>query len=499
MRSHHSRVSRLALAIILLSSALHAQAVVGNPRVSLKQKHATGRILVKFRSGTSVGTRQALHARVSAVTVRTYESVRNLELVALPSGARVSDLLHYYRSRADVQYAEPDYIVHTLSTPDDSFFPQQWNLFNTGQNAGLRGADIGATSAWNLSTGSQNVAVAVIDSGIDYTHPDLQSNIWSAPSPFSTTVNSVNITCGAGVHGFNAINGACDPMDDNGHGTHVSGIIGAVGNNGMGVVGVNWQVQLIACKFLDVNGNGQISDAITCLDYVAALKAQGINIVATNNSWGEGPYSQALTDAIQAQQQAGILFITAAGNDFGDNDSSPTYPASTVLPNVMSVAATTNTDALANFSNVGRHTVHLGAPGQLVLSTLPGSSYGFDSGTSMASPHVAGAAALLAAQNPNLDWRAIKNLLMAGGDVRSSLAATVSGNRLNVYGAMTCSGKTVAGRLQPATPAIAAGLGMPITLQALNISCSQPNGSVQVTVSPGGQAITLLDNGSGSD
>lgn len=282
--------------------------------------------------------------------------------------------------------------------------------------------------------------------------------------------------------GISTVYYTSSPFDDNGHGTHVSGIIGASGNNCLGVVGINWNVQLLTCKFIDSTGSGQTSDAISCLDYVLQMKSKGYNIVATNNSWGGGEYSQALTDAIQAQQQAGILFIAAAGNEFSDNDVVPTYPANTVLPNVISVAATTRADALAVFSNTGRHTVHLGAPGQEILSTLPGSNYGVLSGTSMATPHVTGAVALLAAQNRTLDWRALKNLILSGGDARSSLVQTVTGKRLNLNGSMTCSGKTVEGRLLPANDAVAGTVGVALTLQALNVNCAQPAGNVQVTV-----------------
>ena len=167
-----------------------------------------------------------------------------------------------------------------------------------------------------------------------------------------------------GCYGISTVSYTKNLHDDNGHGTHVSGTIGAAGNNGLGVVGINWNVQLLSCKFLDSGGYGQTSDAIACLDYLLQMKNKGYNIVASNNSWGGIEYSQALTDAIQAQEQAGILFIAASGNEFGDNDVVPTYPANTALPNVISVAATTRTDALANFSNVGHHSVHLGVPGR---------------------------------------------------------------------------------------------------------------------------------------
>lgn len=487
--------SRILIALLALS--VSAQATP--PSREMAAKYAPGRVLVKFLPSTSSARRSQIHALLGTRTLRRFATVRDLEAAALPDNMSVPQAIRAFRARPEVEYAEPDYTVHAIGTPDDPLFPQMWNLLNIGQNGGTSGADIGATSAWNLSTGSQNVVVAVIDTGIDYTHPDLQPNVWAAPNTFSNVENGVTIACDPGIHGLNVINRTCDPMDDNGHGTHVSGTIGAAGNNALGVVGVNWNVQLIGCKFLDANGAGQDSDAITCLDYVASLKAQGVNIVATNNSWGGEPYSQALTDAIQAQQQAGILFVTAAGNDFGDNDTNPTYPANIDLSNVLSVAATTNTDALAVFSNVGHHTVHLGAPGQQILSTLPGNTYGVDSGTSMATPHVTGAAALLAAQNSSLDWRAIKNLLMAGGSSRSSLNQTISGNRLNIFGAMTCSGKTLARRLQPVNNAIAAAPGAPVSLEYLNIDCGQPNGNVQVTVSPSAETITLLDDASGTD
>ena len=306
-------------------------------------------------------------------------------------------------------------MVRALGTPNDPMFPQMWNLYNTGQIGGTPGADINAVQAWNTSTGSDNVFVATIDSGVDCTHRDLNSNVWTAAQSFTVTTSSGTVTCAAGSRGFNSVAGSCDPMDDNGHGTHVAGTIGAIGNNGVGAVGVNWTVQIVPCKFLNKAGIGYDSDAITCLDFVGMLKSSGANIVATNNSWGALDYSQALTDAILANAKAGILFIAAAGNEFSSNDLVPTYPANTVAPNVVAVAATTRTDALADFSNTGLHTVHLAAPGQEILSTLPNNTYGVESGTSMATPHVTGGAALLAASNSTLDWRAIRNLLLSGG------------------------------------------------------------------------------------
>ena len=322
-------------------------------------KYAGDRILVKFRHGLSANARATVHASVGARSIKQYATVKDLEVVRLPASADVNTALRAYRLRPEVEYAEPDFTVHLLETPDDPLFPKMWNLLNTGQNGGTAGDDIGVTLAWNLSTGSQSVIVATIDTGVDYTHPDIIPNLFHNTAVCNGLDDGTN-----GCYGISTASYTSDVLDDNGHGTHVSGIEGAAGNNNLGVVGINWTVQLMSCKFLDSTGSGQTSDAISCLDYVLQMKNSGYNIVATNNSWGGVAYSQALNDAIQAQEQAGILFVAAAGNSFGDNDVVPIYPANTQLPNVISVAATTRTDALANFSNIGRHSVHLGAPGR---------------------------------------------------------------------------------------------------------------------------------------
>src|SRR5207302_3782143 len=327
------------------------------------------------------------------------------------SSKNVATLIGDLSARPDVQYVEPNYIVRAIATPNDPYFSQLWGLHNTGQTIlgqpGKPGADISAVEAWDISTGSRANVVAVVDTGIDYTHPDLAANVWSAPRTFIVNIGGLPIVCPAGSHGFNAVTNLCDPLDDNGHGTHTSGTIGAVGNNGIGVVGVNWHVTIMPCKFLNYQGSGSTSGAIACLDYFATMKDLGYNIVATNNSWGGGGYSQGLYDAIKENMDRGILFIAAAGNGGGDgvgddNDQLANYPSNFDLANVIAVAATTSSDLRANFSNFGRHTVHLGAPGQQISSTLPGGVYGTYSGTSMATPHVTGTAALLKAYNPSL-------------------------------------------------------------------------------------------------
>lgn len=462
-------------------------------------KYRDGQLLVRFRPGAPSWAAQAAHADVGAQIARSWPSVEGLQLVRLPSGVNLKQAIRTYRHNPAVLYVEPNYVVHLLGSPNDPMFSQMWGLQNTGQNGGVAGADIHATQAWNLTTGSSSVVVALLDTGIDYNHQDLAANVWSNPAAFSQTIDGVTIDCAVGTHGFNTITGACDPLDDNGHGSHTSGTIGAVGNNAVGVTGVNWSVQLMACKFLDSTGSGDVADAVTCLDFVKAMKDRGAHIVATNNSWGGGQFSQALADAIQAQLQDGILFVAAAGNNFTDNDIAPVYPAAYLLPNVISVAATTRADQLADFSDVGLHSVYLGAPGQEILSTTPNNTYSVLSGTSMATPHVTGTAALLAAQNSNHDWRAIKNLILAGGDTIPALAQTITGKRLDAYGSLTCANSTMLKRLQPTLDSIPGTIGQPITIAALNINCAQPAGTVQVTVTPGNQILTLLDNGTGAD
>ena len=235
----------------------------------------------------------------------------------------------------------------------------------------------------------ENLQIARLCRYRDYTHPDLAQNIWAATTPFQAfDINGNPLTCPVGSRGFNAVYGLCDPLDDNGHGTHVSGTIGAVGNNGQGVTGINWQVQILPCKFLGSDGSGAVWAAVECLEVVKSLKDSGINIIATNNSWGGNIFSQSLQDAISAQLTDGILFIAAAGNNFTNNDSFPTYPADIALPNVIAVAATDRADSLAAFSNIGSHTVHLAAPGVDILSTTPNNTYSLESGTSVATPQL---------------------------------------------------------------------------------------------------------------
>jgi subtilisin family serine protease len=327
-------------------------------------------------------------------------------------------------ARDDVIYAEPNYLRHLEITPNDPSFGQLYamNL-------------IGAPQAWDATQGSRNIVVAVIDEGIDRNHTDLQANIWINPSPGSISGISGD------VNGYDFRDNTGNIIAET-HATHVAGTIGAVGNNGSGVAGVNWLVSLMSLRFISAAANsGTSADALKAYNYVKQMRdlwgssghTKGADIRVVNASYGGGGYSQAEADALNAMGQSGVLFVAAAGNETSDSDIHPHYPSGYSLPNVISVAATTSTDTLAGFSNFGAHTVLMGAPGQSILSTLPNNTYGNLSGTSMAAPHVAGAAALLCAANPNLSASQLRALLSFNGDGISALQGkSVTGRRLNV-------------------------------------------------------------------
>jgi uncharacterized repeat protein (TIGR01451 family) len=490
-------VAVLALGLILTSGVQGQK----GPASPIGPMAAPGELLVRFKSEASKAAINTVHAALGARVLRTFQIVPNLQLVRV--GMSLAEARALYEKDANVLYAEPNYVYqiaqHAALTPNDELFGELWALENTGQTGGTEDADIDAPEAWELSTGSSDVVVAIIDSGVDYNHPDLTGNIWRN-IPECNGIAGVDDDHNGFVddcYGFDMVNNDSDPLDDHGHGTHVAGIIGAKGNNSVGVVGVNWNVQIMACKFLNSGGSGFTSDAIRCLEYVKLMKERGVNIVATNNSWGGGGYSQALYDAIAAQMDAGILFIAAAGNSGRDNDTGNLYPASYYLPNVIAVAATDHNDDLPSFSNFGLHTVHVGAPGKSILSTMRGNTYDTLSGTSMATPHVTGLAALLKAHNPSLDWIAIRNLILSSGDPKPALAdKTITGRRINAYQALTCTDAPLFAVLRP-LQALLGGAAM--TIAVLNINCASPAGPLTVIINPLGTTITLEDNGIAPD
>jgi subtilisin family serine protease len=404
---------------------------------------AAGEVLVKLRGlapAAELGAVRALAAAESD-TVVGFTGVRRLRSRSLSA----AELVRRLAGHPDVVYAEPNYVVRAVATPSDPMMPQLWGLLNTGQPIngipGLPGADIHATQAWDVSFGSKGYVVAVVDTGIDYTHPDLAANMWSAPTPFTVTIGGVPITCAAGTHGFNAITRTCDPRDDHNHGTHVAGTIGAAANNGIGVVGVNWVTELMAIKFLDAGGGGTIADAVAGIEFAIQAKrafagSGGANVRVLSNSWGSREFSQTLADTIVLANAENMLFVAAAGNDGISNDLLPFYPAGYSFPNVVAVAATTSADQRAFFSNYGATTVHLGAPGVEILSTTRNNTYSYFSGTSMAAPHVSGAAALVLSRC-TLNTAQLKNTILSTVEGVAGLAGfTVTGGRLDVNSAI---------------------------------------------------------------
>ncbi len=360
-----------------------------------------------------------------------------------PTGEESPDVLEVMkalRASGAFEYVEPDYLVRGNRMPTDPAFVSGalWGLRNTGQIGGTPDADIDAPEAWDLTTGSTNVIVAVIDTGIRYTHQDLASQMWRNAGEIPGNGRDDD---GDGyvdnVFGINAITGTGNPFDDNDHGTHVAGTIGAAANNGYAQVGVAWQVRLMACKFLDDEGSGYTSDAIECINFAVS---KGATIL--NNSWGGGGYSQALYDAIAAAREAGALFVAAAGNDGEDNDRMPHYPSSYGLDNIVSVAALDRFDNLASFSNFGRVSVDLGAPGVSILSCTASSdsAYATWSGTSMATPHVSGVAALIAARFPEITLAQMRQRLLQTTVPVADLAGRSStGGRVSAYNALTAT------------------------------------------------------------
>jgi len=412
---------------ITASLLLHGAQTPSTP----EPKFRADTVLLGFNSGITAKQQAAILARVGARELRMIG--QGVHVLRVPAG-RVEQTIEMLRKSAAVRYAEPDFRHTVNAAPNDPSFPQQWALLNSGQSvngtAGVTGADESAWKAWNITTGSRSVVVAVTDTGIDYNHPDLAANIWSNPGG----VNG----CPAGTHGYNVLNSSCDPMDDdtayNGHGTHVAGIIGAAGNNGIGVAGVNWQVTLLGVKWVDAGGHGYTSDLITALDWVMRAQQAGVNIRVVNDSqtWVSTAASQALSDEIDALGANDILFVTAAGNTAQDNNTTPRYPCVYDRPNQICAAASDQNDHLWSSSNYGSQTVQLAAPGVNIYSTLRNGAYGFISGCSMSAAEVSGAAALIL----SLGYQSVSALratLLSAVDALPAFASvTQTGGRLNL-------------------------------------------------------------------
>jgi thermitase len=341
----------------------------------------------------------------------------------------------------DVLIAEPNFIYRKLAQPNDPDYSKLWGLKNVGQSdgrqTGVQGVDINVEKAWDLTTGSQEVVVAVIDTGVDYNHPDLKANAWinqvEANGQMGVDDDGNGFTDDIYGYDFSTELGDNNPLDDHGHGSHCAGTIGGKGDDGFGIVGVNWNVKLMGVKFLSSEGSGTLAGAIKSIDYAVKMKAQVLSA-----SWGGGGQSEILKEAIQRANEAGALFVAAAGNSTSNNDIIPTYPASYNVPNVLSVAAVDNRGQLATFSNFGKRTVHVAAPGVNVLSSVIDGKYDTWSGTSMATPHVSGVAALMLAMDPSLSNTEIKKRIISTAKPLVSLKTKIiSGGVVDAFAAVT--------------------------------------------------------------
>jgi thermitase len=460
----------LALALVFLAAfagqmsrmrrAHHAR-FVAQQRVELANRQDEtaeaeddAEVIVRFRPGTSTGEINRIAARLNDRLEDRFENIDDEAVIADEDGRDAEQVAAEYRALPEVVYAEPNFEINLDRqegepvvarggdddddppvvkgpAPNDPLFEEQWSLLNTGQRGGASGADICATRAWAKTTGSGKVVVAVIDTGVDYRHADLAGNIWTRPAGLAPYADA-ELGTFDDLHGFDASDMDGDPMDDNGHGTHCAGIIGAEGDNRDGIAGVNWHVQIMPLKFLRANGSGTLKDAIECINYAIARKHDGVNVRVISASWGSMMGSRSLEDAIRRAGEEGILFVAAAGNNSTNNDRLPHYPSNYDQPNVVSVAALDRNDRLARFSNYGARTVHIAAPGAEILSTWPNNQYEEHSGTSMATPEVAGVAALVLAANPNMTMKELRARLLESVDRLPALEGRVaSGGRLN--------------------------------------------------------------------
>jgi len=390
---------------------------IEKPLTSSDSTNKSNNLIVKFKSGAKNSS--MAHKDVGATVLKDYN--KGMQLVKIPDNISLSDALTKYRQNKDVIYAEPNYTYKEDTIPNDIYYGKLWGL-----------EKINASPAWDITTGSHSVIIALIDSGINSLHPDLIGKIWinTGEIPGNGIDDDKNGYIDD-VNGWNFLSNSSNITDTNGHGTHVAGIIAAAGNNNLGVTGVMWDVQIMVLKFLDKEGNGYLEDAISAINYASKM---GASIIS--NSWGGSAYSQALKDAIDVSP---ALVVCAAGNEISgsDNDIYPTYPASFSNSNIISVAATDMNDYISYFSNFGENSVDVAAPGEDIYSTISG-SYGYLSGTSMATPYVSGLAGLIKSLRPDLANLQIKNTILNNVDFVSSLTGKVlTSGRINAYKALT--------------------------------------------------------------
>jgi len=386
-----------------------AQPASTTPPPGVTKPYRSDRILIKPKSGVGLAALNSFHSRHRGAVLRTFERMGNLQILEVPAGETAEHLVALYQRSGLVEFAEPDYTGQLFSTtPNDPRF-LDGTLWGLGTNS--------APQAWDVLTSASNIVVAVLDTGVRYTHEDLAANMWTNPVD--------------GSHGWNSISNNNNPSDIGTHGTMVTGVLGAVGNNGKGVCGVAWRLQIMAGACFNSSGIGNVSDVITCLDYA---RTNGARII--NASWGF-TNSLALSNAMVSLRDAGIIVVAACGNGATNIDLYPTYPASYALDNIVSVASTSKADVLSGFSNFGVTNVDLAAPGEQIFSTFPATdSFYFNDvagGTSFSAPYVAGACALLMAQYPADTYQETIARLLGATDPLPSLAEKCrTGGRLNL-------------------------------------------------------------------
>lgn len=493
----------------LLAVSASTTFAVSSPDVEKASKGANvykkGEILVRVNPGTKLNT---LAGNLAAYGVSGAQGLKlpkkfqgsalsRWQVLKLAPGQDEKKVLTRLLEDKRIEAGQLNHRLTATGLPNDPRFDELWGMHNTGAS-GLDDADIDAPEAWDSLTAS-DVVVAVIDTGVDYTHEDLAANMWTNPGEIPG--NGIDDEGNGFVddyYGYDFSANDSDPIDEMGHGTHVAGTIAAVGDNGVGVTGVNWQSKIMAVRFLDAGGGGWTDDAVEATLYAAANGAR-----VTNNSWGGWGFDQPLYDAIKAVQDAGVLTVAAAGNE--GTDAFPLYPAAFDLPGIISVAASTSTDELAYFSNWGKVSVDLAAPGQSILSTVPTetwlgdpSGYMYLDGTSMATPHVAGAAALLLAQDGARSAVGVKQLILQTVDVRGAFSGKmVSNGRLNLNNAVNCDASQIA--VLPGEPANGfwAKQFEPRTVSAYIGACGAtlPDATATASFSSGDPALPLYDDG----
>ncbi len=442
--------------LIALTFPLHQNANSRGRYVSIERQgtgkpYVANRMIVKFRPEAEAAIDRGEMPELGAATrgarleSLNYRFERDGEyLVELDGSVSVEDAVSQARLNPSVEYAEPDYLLYSDAMPNDSRFNEQWALFNDTK----AGADISAIRAWDLTTGSSEVVVAVVDTGVDLQHPDLAPNAWTNPAEIpGNGVDDDNNGFVDDVNGWDFVNDRPNTFESataDFHGTHVSGIIGAVGNNGFGTSGVAWNVKLMSLKFIGAR-TGSTSDAIKAIKYVTEQRRRGVNVRVINASWSGPGESESLFNAIKAAGDEGILFVAAASNGGDDNrgddiDVDPQFPAawSDRLDSVISVAAVDRNDEFPSFTNYGHSRVNVAAPGVGVLSTYPGGGYTFLNGTSMATPHVSGIAALLWSFNPSFTPSQVKERITRTAEPILKFASRIkSSGRANAFNALT--------------------------------------------------------------